>query len=307
MENEEKEIKEENTAENTVSENTTPGETAGEKITEQDSVTEEKQKDESGKKKKKHRRFFTINVFIAILLCAAIVLLCFSVYAYKNREAIHEELTKTVAPVKPGDTTPVPTALPQELTTPGSKTILVNQTYALARDYVPSDLATPYLNSTTGQIQVEQEAGDKAKEMIAQASSEGVTLLVTSGYRSYDDQENLYNSMVQNLGSEDAASKVCAKAGMSEHQTGLALDFTDNANNSTETEAFGDTAAGQWLFQHAHEYGFILRYPKGKEDITGYSYMPWHYRYVGVDLANDIWNKTEDHNETFEEYYGITK
>lgn len=298
--NEIKEEKEqETTKESTVTENTTPGEVH---------VKETDGKDVSPEpKKKKHRRFFTINVFIAILLCATLVLLCFSVYAYKNRKAIHEEVTKTVEPVKPGDTTPVPTALPAELTTPGSKTILVNQTYTLSRDYVPGDLATPYLNSTSGVIQVEQEAGDQAKAMINQASSEGVTILVMSGYRSYDDQSTLYNSMVTNLGSEDAASKVCAKPGMSEHQTGLALDFTDNASNTTETEAFGDTAAGQWLFQHAHEYGFILRYPKGKEDITGYSYMPWHYRYVGTDTANAIWNKTEDHNETFEEYYGITK
>lgn len=300
MENKEiKEEKQETTSETPVTENTTPGETPVKK-----EVTGNVKLSDA---KKKHRRFFTINVFIGILLCAAIVLLCFSVYAYKNREAIHEEVTKTVAPVKPSDTTPVPTALPSELTSPDSKTVLVNQTYSLSRDYIPSDLSTPYLNSTTGQIQVEQEAGDKAKEMITQASTEGITLLVTAGYRSYDDQENLYNSMVTTLGSEEAASKVCAKAGMSEHQTGLALDFTDDSSKTNEDESFGDTAAGQWLFQHAHEYGFILRYPKDKEDITGYSYMPWHYRYVGVDTANAIWNKSPDHNETFEEYYGITK
>lgn len=300
MENEEIKVeKQETTSSTPVTENTTPGETPVKK-----EVTGKVNLPETNKKR---RRFLTINVFIGILLCAALVLLCFSVYAYKNREAIHEELTKTVAPVKPGDTTPVPTALPSELTTPGSKTVLVNQTYTLARDYIPSDLATPYLNSTTGQIQVEQEAGDKAKEMMAQASADGVTLLVTAGYRSYDDQDTLYKSMVTTLGSEEAANKVCAKAGMSEHQTGLAIDFTDDANTTTEDESFGDTAAGQWLFNNAHNYGFILRYPKGKEDITGYNYMPWHYRYVGVDVANAIWNKTEDHNETFEEYYGITK
>lgn len=268
---------------------------------------ENKNEEKKPEKKKKHRRFLTINVFIAILLCAAIVLLCFSVYAYKNRDAIHEEVTKTVAPVKPADTTPVPTALPAELTTPESKTVLVDKTHTLAEDYVPSDLATPYLNSTTGVVQVEKEAGDQAKAMMAQASSEGVKLLVISGYRSYEDQQNLYNSYVTNLGSEDAASKVCAKAGMSEHQTGLALDFTDDPSKSAETTDFGNTAAGQWLFQHAHEYGFILRYPQGKESITGYNYMPWHYRYVGVDTATAIWNKSEDHNETFEEYYGISK
>ena len=99
-------------------------------------------------------------------------------------------------------------------------------------------------------------------------------------------------------------------AGYNEHQTGLALDFTDDPTNINNTVSFKDTPAGQWLFAHAHEYGFIQRYPEGKESITGVNFEPWHYRYVGVDVANAIYNKgveLNDPNYTFEEYYSIEK
>ncbi len=259
---------------------------------------------EKPEKKKKIRKL-TIVKFIAILLVASMALLCASMYAYKHREAIKEaaKVTPTVDASQAADST-VTTALPDSLTENSSITVLVDKTHKLPKDYVPSDLTTPYLNSTSDVIQLRSEAGTKAKEMKDAAAAAGVTLVVSAGYRSYETQAELYQDRVDLVG-EEKAKKIMAEAGCSEHQTGLAIDFTDDPANNNMTEAFADTAAGQWLAAHAHEYGYILRYPKGKEKITGYSYMPWHYRYVGVDVSNAMYAIGAD--ETFEEYFNVSK
>lgn len=258
-------------------------------------------KEEEPEKKKK-RRFFTINVIIGIVLCAAIVLLGLSMYAYKNRDTIRKQAKQQVIDSSVDDE-PASTALPSELTTLGSNLIFVNKSHSLPADYVPANLTTPYLNSTTDAIQLTEEAGNQAKAMKDAAANDGINLIVSSGYRSYSEQDAFYQSRVNLLGKE-AANTDCAQAGMSEHQTGLAIDFTDDPTNSNSHSAsFADTDAGKWLYEHAHEYGFILRYPKGKESITGYNYMPWHYRYVGTDTANAMYEISPD--ETFEEYFNI--
>ena len=105
-----------------------------------------------------------------------------------------------------------------------------------------------------------------------------------SGYRSYYTQQYLYNSYVSTYGRE-SADTFSARPGHSEHQTGLAFDV------GSIDDYYGDTPAGIWLKENAHYYGFIIRYPKGKEHITGYKYEPWHIRYLGVDIATDIYNK----------------
>lgn len=267
-------------------------------------VKEEKKpevKEEEPEKKKK-KRFFTINVIIGIILCAAIVLLGLSMYAYKNRDTIRKQ-AKQQAIADSSDEEPASTALPSDLTTLGSNLIFVNKSHSLPADYVPANLTTPYLNSTTDAIQLTEEAGNQAKAMKDAAADDGITLIVSSGYRSYSEQDAYYQSRVNLLGKE-AANTDCAQAGMSEHQTGLAIDFTDDPSNANSHSAsFADTDAGKWLYEHAHEYGFILRYPKGKESITGYNYMPWHYRYVGADTANAMYAISPD--ETFEEYFNI--
>lgn len=267
-------------------------------------VKEEKKpevKEEEPEKKKK-KRFFTINVIIGIILCAAIVLLGLSMYAYKNRDTIRKQ-AKQQAIADSSDEEPASTALPSDLTTLGSNLIFVNKSHSLPADYVPANLTTPYLNSTTDAIQLTEEAGNQAKAMKDAAADDGITLIVSSGYRSYSEQDAYYQSRVNLLGKE-AANTDCAQAGMSEHQTGLAIDFTDDPSNAnSHSVSFADTDAGKWLYEHAHEYGFILRYPKGKESITGYNYMPWHYRYVGADTANAMYIISPD--ETFEEYFNI--
>lgn len=126
------------------------------------------------------------------------------------------------------------------------------------------------------------------------ANAAGFNMPLISGYRSYQTQTNLYNSYVAQYG-ESIANTFSAKPGQSEHQTGLAFDVGSIDNN------YGNTSAGIWLAQNAHKYGFIIRYPKGKESITGYQYEPWHIRYLGTSVATDIYNK----GVCLEEYLGI--
>ena len=120
--------------------------------------------------------------------------------------------------------------------------------------------------------------------------------MVVSAYRTEDYQRNLYNGKVRTSG-KAYADNYSARAGHSEHQTGLAIDI-----GSTLT-SFEYTAEFKWLQNHAHEYGYILRYPKGKEWITGYAYEPWHYRFVGIDAAKVIYEE----GITFEEYHAKYK
>ena len=133
--------------------------------------------------------------------------------------------------------------------------------------------------------------------MADDARKENITLVLTSGYRTREDQTNIYESMKNSKG-ETYADEFAARPGSSEHETGLALDImTFNA----VTETFHETETYKWLHKHAREYGFIERYPENKEYLTGYERESWHFRYVGVDLAN----KVEEEGIAYEEYYAF--
>lgn len=134
-------------------------------------------------------------------------------------------------------------------------------------------------------------------EMKAAAANDGINIYIVSGFRSYSYQSNLYNNYVLSDGLENADT-YSARPGHSEHQTGLAFDL-----NSVD-ESFGSTKDGIWLSNNASKYGFILRYPKGKTNETGYIYEPWHFRYVGKTLASKLYNNGEW--TTLESYFGIT-
>ena len=141
---------------------------------------------------------------------------------------------------------------------------------------------------------VNSDATNALKKMQADALSLGYNIPLRSGYRSYNTQKAIYENYVKTRGLTYADQR-SARAGHSEHQTGLAFDI------GQVSQAFGNTAAGKWLATNCHKYGFIIRYPKGKELITGYSYEPWHVRYVGVNVATEIMEKSL----TLEEYLGI--
>ncbi|MDE6539468.1 MAG: D-alanyl-D-alanine carboxypeptidase family protein [Ruminococcus sp.] len=131
-------------------------------------------------------------------------------------------------------------------------------------------------------------------ELSNAAAKDGINIYLSSGYRSYSYQNTIYNNYVSWYG-KASADTFSARAGHSEHQTGLAIDV------NTIDDSFADTPEAEWLEKHAHEYGFIIRYPKGKESITGYKYEPWHIRYLGVEKATDVYNS----GLTLEEYLGI--
>ena len=171
--------------------------------------------------------------------------------------------------------------------------MLVNKYYYLTEDYEPNDLVTLSAKYNTGlNSKMRKEAAEHFMEMADKALLDNITIKNASGYRSYKYQVNLYNNYVKRDGQE-AADKYSARPGFSEHQTGLTTDI--NIIN----DSFEKTPAFKWLQENAYKYGFILRFPKEKEYMTGYKYESWHYRYVGVDAALQMY----DENLTLEEYY----
>lgn len=157
--------------------------------------------------------------------------------------------------------------------------LVVNKTYGLPADYNPGE---------------NPEARAAFDRMAAAAKAEGLNIYIASGFRSYDHQTRTYSRYVYYDGQENADT-YSARPGYSEHQTGLAFDM-----NSVD-DSFAGTPEALWVNEHCHEYGFIVRYQKGKEEITGYQYEPWHVRYLGVDVATDVYNS----GLTLEEYLGI--
>lgn len=158
--------------------------------------------------------------------------------------------------------------------------LIANKTYALPSDYNPG---------------VDPTANSALNEMINGAAADGVSLWIASSFRSYEKQAALYNNYVARDGKAEA-DRYSARPGHSEHQTGLAFDL-----NSLE-QSFGETKEGKWIAANCWKYGFILRYPQNKEAQTGYMYEPWHVRYVGYDVAKNVYNS----GLCLEEYLGIT-
>ena len=157
--------------------------------------------------------------------------------------------------------------------------LIVNKSYSLPEDYNPG------LDATT------EEAFN---QLSADAAQEGLNLYIGSDFRSYSYQVDVYESYCETYGWQQADT-FSARPGYSEHQTGLTIDC------NTIDDAFGQTEEAVWLADHCADYGFIIRFPDGKEDITGYQYEPWHIRYVGVDIAREIMSK----GLCLEEYLGV--
>lgn len=173
--------------------------------------------------------------------------------------------------------------------------MLVNKFNYLDESYAPDDIVKVSMQFAYGDNEIKKEVYEKFRSMYNDAKKEGLYLIITSSYRDYNFQKELWDSYANQKGDEWADS-VSARAGYSEHQTGYTLDIvTYNANMSS----FEKTDEFKWLQDNAYKYGFILRYPKNKEDITGYSYESWHYRYVGKDVATKI----KKLGITFDEYY----
>ena len=186
---------------------------------------------------------------------------------------------------------------------PSAYDSVINKKRNLPSDYVPEDLVPlddiPKSLQNPEVNQLRKTAYDALKEMFLKAREEkSYELYARSGYRSYKTQIDLYNSYVSNHG-QAAADKFSAKPGQSEHQSGLSMDITCASMNFQLDDTFFDKEEGKWVAENAHRFGFIIRYPKGKEDVTGYQYEPWHLRYVGKVLAEEIYKS----KLTLEEYF----
>lgn len=162
--------------------------------------------------------------------------------------------------------------------------ILVNNYNLLTREDVPEDLVNITVRMTSStKRQMRRVASDAMTLMFEHAASDGVTLYAHSCYRDYRTQEVMHYNRVKKMGYDD---KLVIQAGASDHQTGLGVDVISKAwIDKSLNYRFADTKEGQWLAENCARYGFIIRYPKGKEDITEIDYEPWHLRFVGIEAA----------------------
>lgn len=185
--------------------------------------------------------------------------------------------------------------------------ILINKEHLLPSDYIPEDLYI--LDNNDNNFHKYQDPTLKPMlreiikpfldEMLKNAKKDGYDIIVDSGYRSYAYQQRVLDNLIKEKGEE--AYKVSALPGASEHQSGLAFDFAYLRNGIYNDDVIETTEEAIWMANNSYKYGFILRYPKGKENITGFNYEPWHFRFVGLEAAKMIY----DGNLTLEEYHQI--
>ncbi len=269
------------------------------------------------KKKKKlryDRLFLLLNiVVIAIVLCVTLVHAVLStISSHKQQPVVTQPPVETVEPtatpqpiVQPtAQPTATPDLLDEKLTNPSSILFCANKKHPLPTDYIPHDLTTEIdVPKQTNDIELRKDAVTALEQMAQAALEDGVSLYLISGFRSAEQQYYLWNEYANQSGS-DYADTISSRSGYSDHQTGLAVDIGELHDDYTLLDkSFADTEAGRWLYANAYRFGYILRYPQGKQDITGYDFEPWHYRYVGIDTATAMYNISPD--ETFEEYFQV--
>lgn len=181
------------------------------------------------------------------------------------------------------------------ITQPDINIVLVNKNYKLPNDYIPNDLELISNHYANKNKYLRTEAKEAFEELSQDAKELGYKIIAVSTYRDYNYQDRLYNEYVE-LKGKDYADKCSARPGHSEHQTGLAVDVMGSNNDYDEFEKSNEF---EWMKNNSYKYGFILRYPQDKTKITGFKYEPWHYRYVGVEIAKIIYEE----DITLEEYY----
>ena len=177
---------------------------------------------------------------------------------------------------------------------PNNYLTLINKNYQLKSNFVPNDLESISLKYSNSDKYLRHEAKINFEKLSEDASLLGYRIIAVSAYRDYNYQNELFNYYVEEKGLEYAL-ECSAKPGHSEHQSGLAVDVE---GSNKDYDNFIDTKEYIWMKDNAHKYGFILRYPKGKENITGFKFEPWHYRYVGKEVATYLYQN----NLTLEEY-----
>ncbi len=258
---------------------------------------------------KKNIPLFIFAILVIVMGCAFLTSTYFTTDAgaYEDTVALASSskaesgdgTSSITAPVTSAKAEPTPSKTATDPMTLGSLTQLVNKNHGLPADYEPGDLVAVQAPGTR-ETYMRSEAADAMVAMITQAAAEGLDLKCCSAYRSYEIQASIYNNDVGSSG-EEAANTLTAVPGFSEHQTGLTMDLTSGSVGNILTEDFVNTAEGQWLADNAYKYGFIVRYPADKTDITGYDFEPWHVRYLGNEVAKDVYES----GKCYEEYLGI--
>ncbi|WP_081890266.1 M15 family metallopeptidase [Paenibacillus tyrfis] len=189
----------------------------------------------------------------------------------------------------------------QTVKDPDSTTVLVNKHFALPADYKPKDMVFPdvpfLFKEKIEKREMRQEAAHALEALFAAAKQDGIRLAGVSAYRSFTTQKVLFAHYAEQSGKANAIT-YSAAPGTSEHETGLAIDLSGSDGKCAAQDCFADTKEAAWLAANAPAYGYIIRYPKGKESITGYQYEPWHIRYVGTKVSKEIASK----GLTLEEY-----
>lgn len=248
----------------------------------------------------------TINLMVRklilpILLVVAVIAGAYFYVSSKNEESDSASYpTQTEEAISVEENTFDKSA--HSLTNPSSIWVIVNKQNSIPISYVPN-LAVPdvrlRLSANEEQMQISSEIKSQVEELFSSASADGVELVFGSGYRSSNLQKQFYDSYVARDGIA-AADTYSARPGHSEHQTGLAFDITTPEGICHLEICLQEAPQGRWVAENAHRYGFIIRYQKDKDNITGYQYEPWHLRYVGVELANEINNSKQTLEEFFE-------
>ncbi|MBT9176278.1 MAG: putative carboxypeptidase YodJ [Firmicutes bacterium] len=196
----------------------------------------------------------------------------------------------------------------QIVTNPSHILVLVNKTRNLPPDFVPEDLVAPQVpfpfTAHEPRRFMRREAALALEHLFAAAEADGLRPYALSGFRAFERQYAIFAAQVKRVG-ETEANRTVARAGQSEHQTGLAMDITSREVGFTLTVDFGATPEGVWLAANAHRFGFVVRYPEGKEHITGYSFEPWHIRYVGTEIADYLFKHSLTLEEYFQQKYGF--
>lgn len=256
--------------------------------------------------KSKRRVIILRGIKYLLIITALLITLAFVLTTFVFKEDSGDEAETTSASVS--ETTTAPQTEPEEDENIDNAwaMFLVNSKNPLPKDY-DSRIETTLIFESWREYFLDARAAEYFERMLEAAKSDGVDLLVVSAYRTIEYQQQNFDRSVQErmdkgMSYDDAYADTLAEVaipGESEHNAGLALDIMTTEYTSMDDDGFENTEAFKWLDEHAAEYGFILRYPKGKQDITGIIYEPWHYRFVGVYYANEI----KKSGLCLEEYY----
>lgn len=251
----------------------------------------------------------TSKLFLLILTLFAVIFGGFIFLESQNTERIYESILGDTEPTAvesvelPGYEKQL--VIPNwSLFTPGNLWSLVSRTEKLPENFRAEAIITTSVPHAHDAASVSNSIETPLKQLMAGAEQDGINLMLSSAYRSIQEQQTLYEEFVETRGKELADLYVAAP-GTSEHHTGLSVDFADASSkceaDSNDCSLGSESAA--WLAEHAHEYGFILRYPEGKKPITGIAFEPWHYRYVGIPLANAVYQSDLTLDEILEQIY----